>query len=280
VNGEGGIGQAEEDFGWLRGEFVTGFDYFRPAPSFIPNVNVPLGSIYSTIAAGIGAAQNLAVPDIYPTVTERPQGLPPPSAPRGETVLSPVIDPEAGLDVTVFEEEVATRGPVSPRPTDWDEFYDRYVILNPEVPVFNAPVIFPEVVINVPEPVEDEPVSVWTDVAAGVARAIFPLPSAAIDLYQGYNQPPGIVAGPTGTVGTVVPITGGVMPVAATQATCPPVGPKYAKICLATNTIMPLRQRRRRRLLTSSDLADLASLKALFGNSAGVQAALVKAVRR
>lgn len=246
-----------------------------------------MGDINRIVAAGISAAQSRPVPEIFPTVEYSDSGVPAPSAVGDETVLPPVIDPEAGQTVTVFEEEVASRGPVSPKPTDWDEFYDRYVILNPEVPV---PVFQPaEVPPSVPQGGVAEPgtsqeeteVAIdWGDVLGGVAKAIFPLPTAAIDLYQGYNTP-GFVAGPPATqgpsVGPAIPNLGGGMQGAAS---CPPTGPKYAKVCLATGAVMPLRQRRRRRLLTSSDLSDLAALKALFGNSAGVQAALVKAVRR
>lgn len=287
MNGEGGIGAAERDYGLSSWDYVVGFDFYRAAPYFTPDVGVPLGNIYDIISGGISAAQGVPVPEIRPRVTYTTAGLPSTEIDRGEAVLPSVIDPEVGEEVTVFEEEVASRGPVSPRPTNWDEFYDRYVILNPEVPDVVLPdgLPVPPVAVPLPAPVlEDveveEPVSVWTDIIEGVGRAVFPLPAAGIDLYRGYNQPPGIVAGPTGMspppISPTVTVGGGM----ATDATCPPTGPKYAKICLATNQIMPLRQRRRRRLLTSSDLSDLAALKALFGNSAGVQAALVKAVRR
>ena len=55
-----------------------------------------------------------------------------------------------------------------------------------------------------------------------------------------------------------------------------------AKVTVDTRTgaVVPCRRRRRRRLLTSSDLADLASLKAIVGGGAAMNAAVVKAVRR
>ncbi len=63
---------------------------------------------------------------------------------------------------------------------------------------------------------------------------------------------------------------------------CPPGaggGPKYAKICLSTGQVTPFRRRRRRKLLTSSDLNQLAALKAIIGGGAGLNAAVVKAMR-
>ncbi len=283
----GGLSVAEQEFWSLKHGVYAGFEYIQQSPYFSPEVSVPLGDIYSTIAAGIGAQTAITVPDIHPTVTVTPPVVSPPPSPGPPAVFSPVIDPEAATDVTVFEEEVAARGPVDPKPTDWGTFYDEFIILNPEVPV---PVFQEPVLPGPPErqsagtgtakPKGEEDVSIWTDIAEGAARAIFPLPSAAIDLWTGYGSP-GFVAGPPAAAGppaNVVPIGGGMQN--APAATCPPSGPKYAKVCLATGAVMPLRQRRRRRLLTSSDLSDLAALKALFGNSAGVQAALVKAVRR
>lgn len=74
---------------------------------------------------------------------------------------------------------------------------------------------------------------------------------------------------------TVAAVTGG-------NGCCPSpagCGPKYAKICLSTNVITPLRRRRRRKLLTSSDLNQLAALKAIIGGGAGLNAAVVKAMR-
>lgn len=61
-----------------------------------------------------------------------------------------------------------------------------------------------------------------------------------------------------------------------------PSGGTTQKVTVDTVTgkITPCRRRRRRRLLTSSDLADLASLKAIVGGGAAMNAAVVKAVRR
>ncbi len=273
MNGEGGIGQAEEDYGYLRGELVTGFDYLQPSPYFSPDVSVPLGNIYATIAAGIAGAQAASVPqmvpvpEIYPTVTV---GAPTNGAEEvvPETADVGVIDPEEKPKYTVNESGYFPAPIFIPAPnvyrdapaTDWDQVYDDYVVLN-------AP--------------EEKDVAIdWGDVIGTVATGLFQ-PGAAIGgAYRGIQglvaQPSATAGPPAGTVATG--ITGGTAMVPG--ATCPPLGPRYAKICLATGQVMPLRRRRRRRLLTSSDLADLASLKAIVGGGAAMNSAVVKAVRR
>jgi len=59
-------------------------------------------------------------------------------------------------------------------------------------------------------------------------------------------------------------------------------GPPPSKVTVDTRTgqVTKCRRRRRRRLLTASDLSDLASLKAIVGGGAAMNAAVVKAVRR
>lgn len=75
-------------------------------------------------------------------------------------------------------------------------------------------------------------------------------------------------------------LTGGqpaAMAIGAPGATVPP---RSVTVDTLTGKVTPCRRRRRRRLLTSSDLADLASLKAIVGGGAAMNAAVVKAVRR
>ncbi len=270
MNGEGGIGQAEEDYGYLRGDLVTGFDFYVGAPFFTPDVNVPLGDIYRTIAAGISASptpfvpQVVPVPVINPTVTV---GAPADGTEEVSTSTDVgVIDPDEAPKYTVNERPGPLIGFPNPfenaPPTDWDKVYDEYVVLN-------APAQ------------ENQEVAIdWGDVIGTVATGLFQ-PGAAVT--GAYNQFSSFVAGPPAPAGpppTISPsvTVGG----AAMQGCCPPGGgnPRYGKICLATGEVSPLRRRRRRRLLTSSDLADLAALKAIVGGGAAMNQAVVKAVRR
>jgi len=56
--------------------------------------------------------------------------------------------------------------------------------------------------------------------------------------------------------------------------------PSKVTVDTRTGQVTKCRRRRRRRLLTASDLSDLASLKAIVGGGAAMNAAVVKAVRR
>lgn len=70
---------------------------------------------------------------------------------------------------------------------------------------------------------------------------------------------------------------GGQLPFVQTSA------PQSETVTVNTRTgeVKPCaKRRRRRRLLTASDLSDLASLKAIVGGGAAMNAAVVKAVRR
>lgn len=94
---------------------------------------------------------------------------------------------------------------------------------------------------------EDDMAIDWGDLASGV-----------IDVFQGQQyggnqQLPYVASAPT---------------------------PRTVTVDTQTGKVTPCKRRRRRRLLTSSDLADLASLKAIVGGGAAMNAAVVKAVRR
>jgi len=273
VNGEGGIGAAEEDYGYLRGDLVTGFDFYRGQPYFSPNIDVPLGSIYNTIAAGIAAAtppelpQVVPVPEIFPTVEIIAPTTGTEEVLQGSDVG--VIDPESEPKYTVWESEAEWIPiPVWPQnvpATDWDKVYDEYVVLNDET------------VQQAEEPMAGID---WGEVISTVATGLFQPGAAVQGAYSGIAQfvgPPTPVGGPPPTISPSVSVGGAAM---TPGGTCGPVGPRYGKICLATGEITPLRRRRRRRLLTSSDLADLAALKAIVGGGANMNQAVVKAVRR
>ena len=61
-----------------------------------------------------------------------------------------------------------------------------------------------------------------------------------------------------------------------------PVAPPPAQVIVDTRTgqVKPCRRRRRRRLLTDRDLADLASLKAIVGGGQAMNFAVTRAIRR
>lgn len=61
----------------------------------------------------------------------------------------------------------------------------------------------------------------------------------------------------------------------------PTVGPP-AQVIVDTRTgqVKPCRRKRRRRLLTPTDLSDLAALKTITGNNDALKFAVMKAVRR
>jgi len=256
MNGEGGIGRAEEDLAYLRGDFVTGIDFGQ---SFDP-----IG-YYPDISLGF-------LPSLPQAFFELPPVLYGPSTggedtgdsatPGAEALPSGVVDPEQGATTTVYESAPGGIYQTNRLPTDWDRVYNEYVILN-------APPILPEIG-ELEMPID------WGEFVGGVIGGLWDPLGIANPVGAAINQ---LTGGPTTVTGvtSLGQQTAGanVMPVAG----CPPVGPKYAKICLATNVITPLRRRRRRRLLTSSDIKDLAALKAIVGGAA-LQGAVVQAIRR
>ncbi len=171
------------------------------------------------------------------------------------TIIKPPTTVPAAIPEGIYETNRA--------PTDWDAVYDEYVILNePTLPEVA------EVAID------------WGGVFAEAAGTIvggFLDPFGAGEATTAFFQPNTLVAGPAlnAPVATSITPTGG----GTMAAGCPPTGPKYGKICLATGVVTPLRRRRRRRLLTSSDIKDLSALKSIVGGAA-LQAAVTQAVRR
>lgn len=217
----------------------------------------------------VGSPGGVARP--VPTVPQRaplpPVRLQPPaaatgdrdSATPGDSEVSDeeteVIDPFFRPLYTVYEGAPGGIYETNRAETDWDVVYEQYVELNkPEA----------EVAIDWGELVGSVIGGIWDPFGAGAAT------TAAF-------APPGVVASATAGIPTGVPVTG--ITGGAAMAGCPPVGPKYGKICLATGVVTPLRRRRRRRLLTSSDIKDLSALKSIVGGAA-LQGAVVQAVRR
>lgn len=252
MNGEGGIGRAEEDLGYLRGDFVTGFDLggfgfddFRPDISlgFTPNIDFNV--------------QPRPAPEIFPEVRVTAGGTP-----------QDVIDPQTDPTGTVFESAapeatgVVLTGEYLPAPrvlidefpnpfentreTDWDRVYEDYVILN-------AP----------PEAQEAEMAVDWGDVIGGALGTIAGgLGGGQAPTWGGFSMPGQLSYGSGG-------------PGRPAES-----APRTVVVDTVTGKVSACRRRRRRRLLTSSDLADLASLKSIVGGGAAMNAAVVKAVRR
>lgn len=258
MNGEGGIGRAEEDLKYLRGDFVTGIDFGSASGS----------GFYPDISLGFFPSLPQTFFELPPILPGPPVGSEAPgdsATPGTASLPATVVDPELGPQTTVFEQQGAPYVAPRTRETDWDWVYDRYVVLNaPQAPEIDVP--FHD---NID----------WGTIAGNVIGGIFD-PFGAGAATTAFFNPPNVVA--SAMAGPPVgPAPMGITGVTNMQtgAGCPPLGPKYAKICLATREITPLRRRRRRRLLTSSDIKDLAALKAIVGGAA-LQGAVVQAIRR
>lgn len=81
-----------------------------------------------------------------------------------------------------------------------------------------------------------------------------------------FNKPPQIYSPGFG---------GGSFPPATTTST-----PRQVTVDTVTGEVKPCRRRRRRRLLTPTDLSDLAALAAVVGKGDALKMAVAKAVRR
>lgn len=208
----------------------------------------------------------VSVPDLRNGPETAAQGTPDSATPEPEAVSAPmVVDPDANTRTTVYEDVPGGIYETNRAPTDWDAVYAAYEVLN-------APGAQEENV-GLFDAVD------WGEVGGTIIGGILD-PFGMGDAYRTAYSPPGVVPSITTPLNggpVVTGITGGAQIVQ--NGACPPVGPKYGKICLATGVITPLRRRRRRRLLTSSDIKDLSALKSIVGGAA-LQGAVVQAVRR
>jgi len=242
VNGNGEFNPQAEDYGYLRGEFVTGYEFGTPFPGgYYPDISV--GPFLPQFAA---YAQLPAVRDL-PSFPTTYQGDPE-AAGNGEVQAVEVIDPESGQTTTVFEEAPGgvyqtNREPMSD--DDWDRYYDEYVILNappvvaPEVPVLHGSIDWGNVVGTI----------------VGGAADPFGAGRYAASLF---NNP-------------IPPVNPLVAPSVARAANGVRIDPRTGKpIC---------KRRRRRRLLTDGDFNDLMRISTL-PNKDIVKIALAKAVGR
>ncbi len=127
--------------------------------------------------------------------------------------------------------------------------------------------------LDSPDPQEDD-VSIWGD-----------LFSAGVDVLQGQYQMPGYATtmGFQGPVATTRPSGAAALPPSAAPVVSTASGDgcgnrRYVTLDRQTGKIT-CKRRRRRRLLTNRDLADLASLKTITGGGAALNAAVIRAVR-
>ncbi len=138
-------------------------------------------------------------------------------------------------------------------PTDWDQVYREYEILNPP---------------------EEEMAHDWGH-----------LIRQGIETVTGIGQPQ--VFDPPNIIGTLPAPAGGgggVVIGGGGGGLCPPSGscggPRYLTYDCKTGQMSVRRRRRRRRLLTDGDKQDLGTIVAMFGKGAAAQIALAAAVKR
>lgn len=258
-----------QDFTWWQGgdffeptSWSIGLETQSPFFNYLPSL-FSMGYQGGIDQSGGGVAARVVVPEVLPGSGGSEAGSDSEVIAGGEDVAATyipgaiLIDPEERLDYTVYENAPGGIYEVERQPTDWDWYYQEYVKLNP--------------------PEEEEEV-IWDDIGS--------LFQTGVDLYGQLNPPQvqlaqsypnmaqlAAASAPAAALPSGVAMTGN-------GPACPPTGPRYAKVCLATGAVTPLRRRRRRRLLTSGDLSDLAAAKAIIGGGAGLNALVVKAVRR
>lgn len=243
MNGEGGIGRAEEDLAYLRGDFVSGFDF---GESF-------LGGYYPDISVGpflpqFAAYSQLPAVRALPPIQAESEGDPEASGNGAVLQEVPYIDPESGQYETVFESDApqgvyqTNREPMSDE--DWDRYYDEYVILNtPSVPEVSVPID-------------------WGRVIGGAVGGL-------LDPF-GAGRATTDYLGTMGLAAPVVPAVAG-PPGVQRVSTAYNIDPRTGRpVC---------KRRRRRRLLTDGDFNDLMRISTL-PNKDIVKIALAKAVGR
>ncbi len=128
--------------------------------------------------------------------------------------------------------------------------------------------------LDSPDP-EETDVSIWGDLfSAGVdvLQGQYSMPSA--QSYLGMSALPPAISRPSGA--PALPPSAAPLQMTSTGDSCG--NRRYVTLDRQTGKIT-CKRRRRRRLLTNRDLADLASLKTITGGGAALNAAVIKAVR-
>lgn len=186
--------------------------------------------------------------------------------PQSPTISLPVIPSLPGVRPVVVRRDPggSIRGeiPETPVVTDWGEVYREFEELNPdETGHATIPITEPgEWIPDTYEPAypgqpqtEETPVAMdWGDFAQGAIQGVIS----------------GLLPGQTGAT---PPFSG----------TPPALTPTKVTVDTRTGAVTKCSRRRRRRLLTPTDLSDLAALQALVGKgSSALNMAVAKAVRR
>lgn len=250
MNGNGEFNPQAEDYGYLRGELVSGFELGSPFPAgWYPDISVgpflPNFAAYSQLPA-VRVLPTIPPADVSDTSVAGDEALPP-----------VVVDPEVGTQTTVYEGKPVPDGiyETNRAPTDWGRVYDEYVVLNAP----QAPQGKPQVQVPVPE--VNMPVD-WGSVGRTVLG----------EVVGGYLDPFGAGRATTDFFGMAAPTTVTGIPSLGQQGgTVTKIDPRTGKpVC---------RRRRRRRLLTDSDFNDLMRISTL-PNKDIVKIALAKAVGR
>lgn len=151
-------------------------------------------------------------------------------------------------------------------PTDWERVEEEYDVLNPE-PEGQRPEL-DETVDEDPERVPT--VRIPTPVSPPVLIEEIPQEEEEMAIDWG-----DVIGGTLGTIGRQ--LAGGPQQPYSYSG---PVAPRQVTVDTVTGRVTPCRRRRRRRLLTPTDLSDLAALASIVGKGDALKLAVTKAVRR
>ncbi len=126
-------------------------------------------------------------------------------------------------------------------------------------------------------PNQEPPMSVWGDIFTGVVDTLQGQPWGGVQQQQFNAMGPAFVASSTQIPGGAAALPPSAAPLMnGTANDCG--NRRYVTLDRQTGKIT-CKRRRRRRLLTNRDLADLASLKTITGGGAALNAAVIRAVR-
>lgn len=188
---------------------------------------------------------------------------------------------------------------VPPPPTDWSTV---------SVPAAAEPIVYADIPVIDPDfqpkatefesapgdSVEKEPVTIWNTIGDWVGGAVGSAASSWVQTGNVWPQrqqvvipqrpmvplPQGINL--MGTPARAAPVQSIARRTMQDQALCAPTlsNPKYLRYNCVTGEYTKVPRRRRRRLLTGSDLKDLAALRTIVGGGQCMNGAVVQAIRR